>query len=84
MRTFLGEKCKIATLGHTIFIEMFLYKLQFTCYLYDAANWKHNLSFKILRTVDFYSILKIGIFVKHLTIFENRLKTQFNANVHAF
>ena len=52
--------------------------------MYDAVNWKNNLSFKILRIVDFKAILKICIFEKNITDFENRLKTQFNANVNAF
>ena len=33
-----GRKCKIATFGYTIFPENVSYKLQFTRYLYNAAN----------------------------------------------
>ena len=62
MRTFVREKCKIATFEHTIFTEhVFIHS---NCsYLYDNVNWKNNSSFKLLRTVKGYAILKIGIFV---------------------
>ena len=63
---------------------MFSYKLQFTCYRYDAVNWKNNLSFKILEWLTLKQFLKKMHFRKNLTDFENRLKTQFNANVNEF
>ena len=63
---------------------MFSHKLQFTCYLYDAVNWKNKLSFKFSRTVDFYAISKICIFETNPADFENRLKNEFNANVNDF
>ena len=46
MPTFLGEKCKLVTFGHKTFSENDSYKLQLTCNLFDAVNWKNNLSFK--------------------------------------
>ena len=70
-----GRKCKIVTFGIKFSREMFSYLLQFTCYLYDAVNKKNNLSFKFLRTVEIYANLKICIFERNLTDFENRLKT---------
>ena len=52
--TFLGEKCKIVTFGHKIFPEMVSHKLQLTCYLDNAVNWKNNLFFfSFLGTIDF-------------------------------
>lgn len=62
---------------------MFSFKRQFTFYLYDSVNRKSNLSFKFLRTVNFYAILKICNLEKKFTDFENRLKSQFDTNVNA-
>ena len=55
---------------------MFSYKRQFTFYLYTSVNRKSYLSFKILRTVNFYAIFKICNLEKNLTDFENRLKSE--------
>ena len=76
------ENVKSLHLGIHFCRKMFSYDLQFTWYLYDV-NWKNNLFFKFLRTVDFKAILKNCIFEKNLTDFENRLKN-FYANENAF
>ena len=65
------------------FHKMFLYKLQFKYYLYDAVNWKNNLSFNFLRTVDFKALKKCIFEKNNLTDFENRPNTQLNANSNA-
>ena len=50
---------------------MFSFKRPFTFYLYDSVNGKNKLSFKFLRTVNFYAILKICNFEKKkITDFE--------------
>ena len=50
---FYEKNVKSYFLGLKFFQKMFSFKLQFTCYLYDAVNWKNNLSIKVLKMVDF-------------------------------
>ena len=53
MPTFLGEKCKIITFGHKIFLKNVFIQTTVYIFLYDAVNWKNNLFFNFLGMVDF-------------------------------
>ena len=59
MRIFLTEKCKVVTFWLKIFPENVFIQTSVASYLYDDVNRENNLSFKILRTVYLYTILKI-------------------------
>ena len=71
---FREKNIKSSLLGIQFSRKIISYKLQFTCYLYDAVNLKTKLSLNTLRTVEFYAILKNCNFEKKVTDFENRLK----------
>ena len=71
---FYEKNIKSYLLGSIFFQKMVSFKLQFTCFLYDAVNWKNKLSLKFYKMVDFYVTLKICIFKKESLILKIGLK----------
>ena len=45
---FYDKNVKSLLLGLNFSQKMFSFKLKITCYLYDAVNWKNNLSFNFV------------------------------------